>query len=1000
MANGNGNGDGTELTPEEHEERRKLLLERIELRKEEWRVVKETADLDRTEHERKVAAMALEAENMQERLTERQRMIRDLERLVLANQDLDEQQLENLKTWKLEVKALKLKTKLHGRAAAETKKHGDALEELNAEGAEFSHNLLGVNSKLGDFTKKLFETKGGFKAFMKGVVSALNPLKLLAKLLTTIFESSVMLHGQLDSARMSFMAATGASKAFGDEVFENAKALKGTGIRMAEYEQSFRALYRGAVDFTKQSPAVRRELAEMTAYLRELGVAEGDVAEITNEATRSLGFGFTEVKGVLEEVAGVANSLKMPFDVVMKDFANVSKKLAFYGKNVIGVFAKLEQQAKATGLSIDQLLGFVTQFDTFEGAGKAVGKLNAIMGGPYLNSIDMLNATEEERIEILQRSMKQAGMNFKQMGKYEQQMIAQSLGVEVAEARKLFGAETEEDKIQAMEEDEIKRRQNSMLTLTERLLNIMEQFASDKFIEWMESLHSVLKSIQGLVKKFMGFFDKHTKPALAVSAAALIGGPAAMRGLRSQLALRTRMGQRATEAARGAGSVRWRNLLRGKSPWSAGKASRDSINAARSARGASAIARSGTGGSYERLAQMRARNVTPGQKPGIIRRVLRIFNPLRWKSMFKGAFKWFTSGKWKQIFQKPEWISKIFQKPEWISKMFPLKRPPWLNWKALKLKIGNFLGPLRDVFKRGGGGKGLALKSFAGIKGFLKRFAPVAFFLAIFEGLIGWIKDLSVVFESSLTPLQKIGAIFSTLGMRIIEVCRLFVGSFVDFIDMIVGAFDWLSIKISKIPGMGWLRDEGAQANWGRLGKWTGMGTEQVRDEHGMMTEQMAPHLASLGVGEGALSKFGTRQKAYGKIGGGSGGAFDPGEDLLSPANMEALAREQGRLKVDDFIYRGKGELGPGTITPINSEDELFGAKAGGSIEAALAKTLTGVLATTLRGKGAEGTAAAGKQPVEIKLYLSENGPLLQKFVVDAMDSDYAKKKWGPLARR
>ena len=116
----------------------------------------------------------------------------------------------------------------------------------------------------------------------------------------------------------------------------------------------------------------------------------------------------------------------------------------------MGVFKKLSMQSKSTGLSVDQLLGVVEQFDTFEGAGKAVGKLNSIMGGPYLNSIDMLNASEEKRVEILKQSMKQSGMNFKQMGKYEQKMIASALGVDVAEARKLFGAETEEEKLEAL----------------------------------------------------------------------------------------------------------------------------------------------------------------------------------------------------------------------------------------------------------------------------------------------------------------------------------------------------------------------------------------------------------------------------------------------------------------------------------------------------------------------------------------------------------------------
>ena len=952
MANGNGN-DEDQLTADE-QRRADEEKAKIEAATKEWELIERTADLKRTEHERQLAAMEAESERMQTLLGQRHSEIRILEQQKASKAGLTPIQQKHLDQMKLEAKALELQIKLHARAAGEVKKHGDALEELNAEGAAMSHEFLGMNSKLGEFTKKLFDTKGGFKAFMKGIVSALNPLKLLAKLLTTIFESSVMLHGQLDAARMSFMAATGASKAFGNEVFQNAKALKGTGIRMAEYEQSFRALYRGAVDFTKQSPAVRRELTEMTAYLRELGVAEGDVAEITNEATRSLGFGFTEVKGVLEEVAGVANSLKMPFDVVMKDFANVSKKLAFYGKNVIGVFAKLEQQAKATGLSIDQLLGFVTQFDTFEGAGKAVGKLNAIMGGPYLNSIDMLNATEEERIEILQRSMKQAGMNFKQMGKYEQQMIAQSLGVEVAEARKLFGAETEADKIQAMEEDEIKRRQNSMLTLTERLLNIMEEFASDTFIRWMESLHSVLMSIQGVVKKFMGFFDKHTKKILAASAAAFITGPAAWRMMKTQGLLRTRMGQKLVNMRRGLAGFKMRNILKGKSPFTKGR-------------------KPASPAAMRRLARMKLKGITPGQKPGMVKRFFRALNPLNWKIP-----RWMKPSTWKA----PSWMKpSTWKAPNWM-KPSTWKAPKWMRVpKWLKdFKLGNILKQPKWMqnlitFFKGGGLKetGEAVKrwKWLGKVKFVaaKILAVVDLIIGIVQTIMGVFQDSQVIANSGLSWWEKTKMTFVSLIARVIQGFQFVASAVLGFIDIIIGSLTWL---------LGWIPGAENPSMWGtdEQGRVGGQDWRITRNALGLNFADIEARQ------QNTTAMFG-----------------ETGQQLVALGGGGSIMGEKKEEKVDDFIYRGKGELGPGTITPINTQDELFGAQAGGAIEAALAKTLISAMNIAFGAKGGEGAAPPAKQPVQVNLYLSENGQLLQKFVVDAMDSDYAKKKWGPARR-
>ena len=101
------------------------------------------------------------------------------------------------------------------------------------------------------------------------------------------------------------------------------------------------------------------------------------------------------------------------------------------------MFEGLQKQAKVTGLSVDQLLGLVGEkFDTFEGAGQAVGKLNAILGGPYLNSIDMLNSTEEQRLEMIKAAIDASGVQFDQLNRFEQKAFASALGTDVDTLRR------------------------------------------------------------------------------------------------------------------------------------------------------------------------------------------------------------------------------------------------------------------------------------------------------------------------------------------------------------------------------------------------------------------------------------------------------------------------------------------------------------------------------------------------------------------------------------
>ena len=95
-----------------------------------------------------------------------------------------------------------------------------------------------------------------------------------------------------------------------------------------------------------------------------------------------------------------------------------------YGK-VVGnqVFEQLTKQAKATGVAFGDLLSIAGQFDTFEGAANAAGKLNAILGGNLLNSVELFDRKEGDRVMMLRRAVIESGRNFTSLGKFEQRAL-------------------------------------------------------------------------------------------------------------------------------------------------------------------------------------------------------------------------------------------------------------------------------------------------------------------------------------------------------------------------------------------------------------------------------------------------------------------------------------------------------------------------------------------------------------------------------------------------
>jgi hypothetical protein len=187
-----------------------------------------------------------------------------------------------------------------------------------------------------------------------------------------------------------------------------------------------------------------------------LGVSNSQTAQIFDQATKSLGMSEDQLVGMTEKIHSTAQSLGKSTQEVFQDFASVSKQLAFYGEDVIDVFQELEKQSKATGIEVDKLVGISGQaFDTFDGAATKVGRLNAILGGPYLNSIDMLNATESERLEMLKNSIDQSGQLYSDMSKFEQLAIADALGVDVDTARRMFGELSAAEELQIKQQEKI-----------------------------------------------------------------------------------------------------------------------------------------------------------------------------------------------------------------------------------------------------------------------------------------------------------------------------------------------------------------------------------------------------------------------------------------------------------------------------------------------------------------------------------------------------------------
>tara|TARA_Y100000593_G_scaffold5714_1_gene11136 strand:+ start:9327 stop:11303 length:1977 start_codon:yes stop_codon:yes gene_type:complete len=351
---------------------------------------------------------------------------------------------------------------------------GQSMAGLGIESGGASEKLVNLGKSLSDVG-----VKGGSltKVFGRGMMSM--AIAGLLKPMEMLVNQTIDLMKAQDKAVSSFRQATGATAQYNYEITQTERRNFAAGVSAADTAQAFEGLLRSFSGFTQLNASQRAAIMDTTVNLEKLGVSAQTSGKLFDQAMRGAGMTAGEANNLVLDLAGTAQGLGVPMSKLADDFVGSFGELSKYGDGAIDVFKGLAVQAKNTGLEVNQLLQITKQFDTFEGAAMAVGKLNAIMGGPYLNSIDLLNASEEERIEILRRQVDMAGVQFDALNRFEQQAMASALNMSVEEANRLFRMSKEEYKLEALRQEELQAQAREVQEIGAQLKSAFMALAVD-----------------------------------------------------------------------------------------------------------------------------------------------------------------------------------------------------------------------------------------------------------------------------------------------------------------------------------------------------------------------------------------------------------------------------------------------------------------------------------------------------------------------------------------
>lgn len=387
-------------------------------------------------------------------------------------------------------------------------------KELASIGDEINDDLKKTTSLYGSINKEAKKWHVAVQSGKTGILAVSKAMhgfdniasKGLGKLKTALSETFFA----VDSVTKQFAKATQLNDTYTDSITSTYKELNLYGTSLEEASKAQMDLVQNVTDFTLSSESQRNEVLRVTAVLGELGIATADVAKGVQGSMKYFGQSITQATNTAMELESTAEALGVVPGQMAAQYAQMGPAMAKFGTEGIKTFKELSRIQKITGLEMQKVLNLTNKFDTFEGAATQAGKLNAALGGNFVNAMDLMMATDPaERFGMIRDSILDAGLTFDDMSYYQKQFYTESLGLSdvgdlalmLSGDMNTLGAATNESAASLIEQKEkaqknmeiMEQLKSVFLELGEVIMPLVKNFSD--FLQTLQKSPNVVKGI-------------------------------------------------------------------------------------------------------------------------------------------------------------------------------------------------------------------------------------------------------------------------------------------------------------------------------------------------------------------------------------------------------------------------------------------------------------------------------------------------------------------------
>jgi len=373
-------------------------------------------------------------------------------------------------------------------------------------------NLIGLSEEFNQSTAStvlgFLDSKDAALKLTDSFKKTFNAMNLMAGAFDQVIAQSIKLTKAQDDAIASFAKNGGNVDRYAKDLTNLEQSLFQAGVSVEEAGDTLLALNSHFTDLRFLSDKARADVSKTTAVLNEFGIAADITAGNIQFMTKAMGFTAMQASETQRELFLLARTIDMPPEQMATAFGDAMPKLAAFGKESTDVFKKLQTNARAAGMEVSDVLSIVEKFDTFDGAAQSVGRLNAILGGPFLDSIEMVTTTDPtERMKMLSDAVNEAGISFDEMSYYQRKALADTMGMDIPQLAMMMangfdaavpGAQQSQAEIMKLAE-EAKKFQ----TVQEELTQTLRVFAQS-MLPIIKSIKSILDGIQFVTNAIPG----------------------------------------------------------------------------------------------------------------------------------------------------------------------------------------------------------------------------------------------------------------------------------------------------------------------------------------------------------------------------------------------------------------------------------------------------------------------------------------------------------------